>query len=110
MVPDPSGERDTRFPLSSVTSWILDLFAATRCRSSPYRSAMTRRLFAGPFLRNGPRPSIAEDTTSDCASPELNIPASTETTLATDPSDAIVDTISPEGPQVFAPSHLVTPG
>src|SRR5438270_13946431 len=89
---------------------MFDLLDATRCRSSPYKSAITRRFFAAPDLRKGPRPAIASETTSACARPELIIPSFTETTFATEPCDAMVETMRPDGPQAFAASHLVTPG
>src|SRR5690348_11832527 len=108
MVPEPSLDSETRLPRRSATLLIFADFAATRCRSSPYRLAMTRTCLVGPALRNGPWPAIARATTSVWARPDVTIPLFTASTLATEPWDARVETIRPDGPQILAVSQRPT--
>ena len=99
MVPEVSLDSETRLPRRSATLLILAFLAATRCRSSPYRLAMTRNCLVGPVLRNGPWPATASATTSVWARPDVTMPPFTATALATEPCEARVETMSPEGPK-----------
>src|ERR1041384_6784966 len=71
---------------------------------------MTRNCLAGPIFLNGPCPATASAPTSGCARPELTMPPVTESTFATEPCDARVDTIRPDGPHALAASQRPTPG